>query len=40
MDNSHNEWNRDSMEIYDDLKGLFDAMNGHAERRMKILGPG
>lgn len=27
MDNSHDKWNRDSMERYDDLKGLFDAMN-------------
>ena len=24
---SHKSWNRDSMERYDDLKGLFDAMN-------------
>ena len=24
---SHKTWNRDSMERYDDLKGLFDAMN-------------
>ena len=24
---SHETWNRDSMERYDDLKGLFDAMN-------------
>ena len=25
---SHDRWNRDSMERYDDLSGLFDAMNG------------